>query len=497
MTEPVLSTRDVAKRYGPVVALRSVTMSVSPGEVHALLGANGAGKSTLVKILTGVIEPDNGQIFLQGQPVRFTSPAKARAVGLVSVFQDPALAPDMTIMQNMRLTGTNISRFRERMDSFGISQLDMRAVIRDVPLTTQRLIDLARALTYDPKLLLLDEITAALPSDLANKVFDVMAEVTAQGNSVLFITHRLGEVLEHAQSATILRDGSVVESVSISDVDEKSIVTAMVGEGVANMEVIPRTFPVNQGDTALSVRNLAVGRRLIDVSFDLAKGEILGVVALDGQGQEDLFNGLSGMQKVRSGTIEVNGQQRSFRSPFDAVKRGITLVPSDRQDALLPLQSVAHNLTIPLYNSPKKWGLINQKRESVVIAETEAELQIDTRAGDEVRQLSGGNQQKVTIGKWVASGFDTLLTFDPTRGIDARTKQQIYQLLRRLSDEGKSILFFTSELREIRLLADRVLVMYGGRVVAEMSSSDASEQRLLEAMHGMSDQEPDSKVSAS
>lgn len=497
MNESVLSTVDVAKRYGPVIALRSVTMSVSPGEVHALLGANGAGKSTLVKILTGVIEPDNGQIFLQGQPVRFTSPAKARSVGLVSVFQDPALAPDMTIAQNMRLTGTNIEMFRDRMTAFGFSNLDMRAVIRDVPLTTQRLIDLARALTYNPKLLLLDEITAALPSDLANKVFEVMAEVTAEGNSVLFITHRLGEVLEHAKSATILRDGSVVEYVQVKDVNERDIVTAMVGEGVANMDVIPRAFKVDADNTALSVRHLAVGRRLHDVSFDLAKGEVLGVVALDGQGQEELFNGLAGLSKVRNGTIEVNGKQCSFRSPFDAIKRGISLVPSDRQDALLPLQSVAHNLTIPRYNNPKRWGLINASKEGALIADTESQLQIDTRAGDEVRQLSGGNQQKVTIGKWVASGFDTLLTFDPTRGIDARTKQQIYQLLRRLSDEGKSILFFTSELREIKLLADRVIVIYNGRVVAEMSSAEATEQKLLEEMHGMSDDHHGSEASAS
>jgi len=489
--------RYVAKRYGPVVALRNVTMNVSPGEVHALLGANGAGKSTLVKILTGVIEPDNGQIFLQGLPVRFTSPAKARSVGLVSVFQDPALAPDMTVAQNMRLTGTNIQLFRERMDSFGFPNLDMRAIIRDVPLTTQRLIDLARALTYNPKLLLLDEITAALPSDLANKVFEVMGEVTAQGNSVLFITHRLGEVLKHAKTATILRDGSVVDSVQIKDVNERDIVTAMVGEGVANMDVIPRTFSVGSGDAALTVRNLAAGRRLQDVSFDLAKGEVLGVVALDGQGQDELFNSLAGLTKVRSGTIEVNGKSRVFRSPYDAIKRGVSLVPSDRQDALLPLQSVAHNLTIPKYNTPKRWGLINGAKEQVLIANTESQLQIDTRAGDEVRQLSGGNQQKVTIGKWVASGFDTLLTFDPTRGIDARTKQQIYQLLRRLSDEGKSILFFTSELREIKLLADRVIVIYNGRVVAEMSSVEASEQRLLEEMHGMTDQHQDPKASAS
>jgi len=212
----------------------------------------------------------------------------------------------------------------------------------------------------------------------------------------------------------------------------------------------------------------------------------LGVVALDGQGQDELFNALAGLRKLGKGTVEIDGITRTLKSPFDAIKRGVSLVPSDRQDALLPLQSVAHNLTIPLYNKPSKWGIIRQGNERQVIELTETQLQIDTRAGDEVRQLSGGNQQKVTIGKWVASGFSTLLTFDPTRGIDARTKQQIYQLLRDLSDEGKSILFFTSELREIKLLADRVIVIYGGRIVAEMSSECASEQRLLEAMHGMS-----------
>jgi len=485
MAETVLRAENVAKRYGPVVALRDVSLSVAAGEVHALLGANGAGKSTLVKILTGVIKPDQGTITMDQATVSFATPEQARGAGLVSVFQDPALAPDLTVSQNMRLTGTPVDAFREHMNSFGLGDIALNDQIRDIPLTAQRMIDLARALCFDPKVLLLDEITAALPADLSTKVFEVMAARRESGRSVLFITHRLGEVLEHADRATILRDGTDVEVTSTADTSERQLVTAMVGDLGEEMAATRRVNTENR-TVVLRGTNLAADRGLHDVSLSLHKGEILGVAALDGQGQEELFEVLAGVRRLRAGEVEVNGRRVNLRSPFDAVRRGVAFVPSDRQEALLPLQSVAHNLTAPRHNSVGKWGWINGRKEQMLVEETVEELQIDTRAGSAVSQLSGGNQQKVTIGRWIASGFDVLLTFDPTRGIDARTKQQIYTLLRRLSEEGRSVLFFTSELRELQLMADRVLVIYGGRVVGELTPDEATEQRVLELMHGLS-----------
>lgn len=488
MSQDLLKVRDIAKRYGPVIALREVSMATAAGEVHALLGANGAGKSTLVKILTGVVRPDQGTIEVSGKSVSFATPTQARSSGLVSVFQDPALAPDLTVAQNMRLTGTDIDTFIAHLTSFGLDDVDLKATMRDVPLTSQRMIDLARALTFDPDVLLLDEITAALPADLSEKVFMTMRQRKEQGKSVLFITHRLGEVLEHADRATILRDGVVVEVVDTRDSNETQLVTAMVGE-LDTSSASDRRTAATHSQVVLAGRNIASGRRLHDISFDLHKGEILGVAALDGQGQEEFFEVLAGARKSTGGSIEVEGHKVRFRSPFDAVKRGIALVPSDRQEALLPLQSIADNLTAPRHNRVSRWGWISRKKEGALVDATVEELQIDTRAADAVKQLSGGNQQKVTIGRWITAGFEVLLTFDPTRGIDARTKHQIYPLLRRFADEGKSVLFFTSELRELQIVADRVMVIYAGRVVAELGADEIDEQVILERMHGLSAEE--------
>jgi len=305
-----------------------------------------------------------------------------------------------------------------------------------------------------------------------------------QGKSVLFITHRLGEVLHHADRATILRDGVVVEVVNTQASNESELVTAMVGEIEASTDYGKRE-PTTGRAPVLGAVNLGSGRKLQDVSFTLHEGEILGVAALDGQGQEELFEVLAGARKATSGFVEVAGARVRFRSPFDAVKRGIALVPSDRQEALLPLQSVSDNLTAPRFNRVARWGWVNRRKERELVARTVEELQIDTRAADAVKQLSGGNQQKVTIGRWITAGFEVLLTFDPTRGIDARTKHQIYPLLRRFADEGKSVMFFTSELRELQIVADRVIVIYGGRVVAELAAGHIDEQVVLERMHGL------------
>jgi len=493
-TVPLLEARDLAKSYGPVHALRSADLTVEPGEVHALLGANGAGKSTLVKLLTGVVSGDRGTVAVNGQPVRIGSPAQAAKIGLAPVFQDPALVPDLTIAQNMRLTGTSPAAVERELHALELS-VDFTELARDVPLPMLRMIDLARALAREPQLLLLDEITAALPSDLAERVFTVMQGARERGRSVLFITHRLKEVIASCDRATILRDGGAVATMVPQEGGEERIVEYMLGPEAAraaasaaeqDADAASRVRPSRP--TTLEVDALAVGQ-IRAASFALAAGEVLGIAALEGQGQDDLFAVLSGERPADAGEVRVNGKPLKARHPYDAIRAGVVLVPADRLQALLPQRSVRENIAAPRYNRLARWGAINVRDETRRVREAVDALQIDVRAGRQVRRLSGGNQQKVTIARWLASGFATMLCFDPTRGIDVGTKRQIYALLRRLADDGAAVLFFSSELAEFPLVCDRVLTLFGGEITAEVPGPAADEATLLRAMHGLVEDE--------
>lgn len=485
-TTALLAVDGVAKRYGPVVALRDVHLRIAPGEAHALLGANGAGKSTLVKVLSGVLAPDQGTITVRGRPVAFRRPAEALAGGLATVFQDPALVPDLTVAENLRLTRVNEAPVRGWLDRLELSDVDFGAIVRQLPLAVQRMLDLARALATDPALLLLDEITATLPADLASRVFDVMAERTRGGASVLFISHRLAEVLDHCDRATVLRDGRDVDAFAPTDGGEHRMVQAMLGEVAAAAESPALNADGRAlGPVRLAAVDLSVGTRVRGIDFEVRSGEVLGIAALEGQGQDELFAALSGGRRPTGGELRVGDRPLRARSPYDAIRRGVVLVPSDRLTALLPKRSVQENLAGGLYNRISRWGPIPRGAEREKVDGAVERLSIDTRAQRQVRRLSGGNQQKVTIGRWLAAGFETLLCFDPTRGIDVGTKAQIYDLLRELAAEGAAIVLYTSELREIPMVCDRVVVLYDGELVHEQEAATADETTLLSAAHGL------------
>jgi ribose transport system ATP-binding protein len=491
---PLLEARAIAKRYGPVVALRSADLSIAPGEVHALLGANGAGKSTLVKALSGVIRPDAGTISVSGKTVRPGSPRRAARLGLSPVFQDPALVPDLSVAQNLRLTGTSIEAVRTNLASMELG-LDLRELVDDLPLPMLRMLDLVRALAQDPQLLILDEITAALPSDLAERVFAVMRDWRERGRSVLFITHRLREVIDTCDRATILRDGVNVGTMVPQEGGEARIVEIMLGPEAARAEAQAAEISEEAAAAAPSVEAEAVEAVLQaddlrlgtvqGISFELRPGEVLGIAALEGQGQDDLFEALAGQRKPEGGEIRLDGRPIHARHPYDAIRRGMVLVPPDRLLALLPQRSVRENIAAPRYNTPLRWGPINVRDEGRRVQRAVEALQIDVRAGRQVRRLSGGNQQKVTIARWLASGFTVLLCNDPTRGIDVGTKRQVYRLLRELAENGAAIIFFSSELTELPLVCDRVLTVYAGRVTAELPGAAADEATLLQSMHGL------------
>ena len=488
--EPLLEATGISKNYGAVVALKSASLAVRSGEVHALMGANGAGKSTLVKILTGNVDPDSGTIKVRGRARTVHSPAEARRGGLVSVYQEPAVIPDLDVRSNLRLTETPLEPFRHWINELGLRRVDLSSLARNLPLATLRIIDLARALAIEPDVLMLDEITAALPANLTEHVLEVVGRQREGDRCVVFISHRMSEIRSMCDRATVLREGETVGVVDVTEGSEERIVQLMLGEiaddvaaGAAADAVRPER--ARDVEPRLSVRGVSSGTKLTDASFDLHPGEVLGVVALEGQGQDELFEILSGSGKPTAGQIAIDGKQIAFGHPADAIRAGVVYVAADRAEALLMQRSVRENIALPYTARLRDWGLINISQERKRVGSAISTLQIDTRAQREVRRLSGGNQQKVTIARWVAGGVRTMLCFDPTRGIDIRTKSQIYPLLRDLADAGAAVLLYTSDLNEIPLACDRTIVIFGGTVVAEIDAADADEPTLLRAAHNL------------
>lgn len=480
---PILDAKGVAKRFGAVTALHDASLTLHKGQIVALMGANGAGKSTFVKILTGALRPDAGLIRLKGRDFTATSPATARKAGVVPVYQEPSLIPDLDVGENLRLGNVDPDKFRHWVQELGIQGLRLDAPIARLPLATLRILDLARALAVEPDVLLLDEMTAALPTDLVARVLQVVRGQANAGRSVIYISHRFTEIAAICDRATVLRDGATVGDLKIEPGIEDRIVDLMLGGHIA--PAATTTTRTTLGPARLQVRNLKAGSRLMDVSFDLRQGEVLGVIALEGQGQDELFDVLAGDRRATSGTLAVNGIQHSFTHPAQAIAAGLTLVPGDRAHALLMTRSVRENIALPLVARIRNWGAIPMQSEAARVTAAIERLQIDTRAMGEVRRLSGGNQQKVTIARWIAKGVETLLLFDPTRGIDIRTKRQIYSLVRELADQGAALLFYTSELAEIRLACDRAVVIFNGRVVDIIDAGRADEATLMRAAYGL------------
>ena len=486
---PLLHIRGVAKTFGAVRALRSADLEVRAGEAHALMGANGAGKSTLVKIITGVFPADEGEMTLAGQTVAFRSPAEARRAGIVSVYQDPAIVPDLTVAQNMRLARVSTEKVKAAMRDLGVERIPLATVARDVDFALLRLIDLARALASDPRILMLDEITAALPADLSERVFKVVRDFRSRGASVIFISHRMAEIAMLCDRATVLRDGVTV-GVTPTKGGEETIVNLMLGSDVARATTRRRLrappVPRQRIEApALEVNGLSYGHALHDVSFQRRSRRGARRRGAGGPGTGGTVRLHRRRRRADAGEVRAEGRVLKLRHPADAIRAGLVLVPANRLVSLLPQRSVQENVALAAFGRLRSWGPIAMGEERRRVDMAVRKLQIDTRAAAEVRRLSGGNMQKVVIARWIAAGFKTLLCFDPTRGIDIGTKKQIYALMREIADQGLSVLLFTSELPEIRLACDRAIVLFGGRISGEMPAAEADEARLLRAAHGL------------
>ena len=497
---PLLTATGIDKRFGGVVALDGADFACEAGEIHALLGENGAGKSTMVKVLCGVHPPDAGSLTYSGETVTFPEPSAAVAAGIVPVFQELSLVPDLTVAENLFLGSEPRSRLGlvdgKRMNQeagallmrLGFAGINPRAIVRDLPLADRQLVEIAKALGRDPKVLILDEATSALNRRQVEQVFSVVRHLRDEGVAVVFISHRMDEVRALCDRATIFRDGVNVSTVDVASARDAEIVHLMIGR------TLRETFPARPPrpeveEPLLEVRALGWGEHLRDVSFTVNKGEIVGLSGLEGQGQGDLLFALFGVYIGLSGDVRVDGKPIRLGGPRRAMAAGLALVPEDRktQGLILPLP-VNDNITLPSLPAVARHGVISPAAVDAATTTMRDRLAIRMASPEvPVRFLSGGNQQKVAIAKWLLTAAAVYLLYDPTRGIDVGAKQEIYELMRQLAAAGHGILFFSTDLAEIVGLCDRALVMYEGAIARELRGPALTEANLVSAAVGLAE----------
>ena len=491
-----LRASGVSKSYGATVALEHADIGLRAGEVHALLGENGAGKSTLVRILTGAVQPDRGSLHLHGAPYAPRSVLEARSHQVATAFQELSLVPNLTVAQNFQLprlakaAGGLISRRRvlergrEILARYGLERIDAGAVVSALPLAERQRIEIARAIAAAGRVLILDEPTAALAE--TDWLFGQIETARARGVAILYISHRLAEVRAICTTATVLRNGRSIASVGLANASDADIFEMMVGHRVTQTRR-PQAPARPAGAARLTTEGLS-GHGLHEVSFRLDAGEVLGVAALEGQGQRGLFRLLAGLETPRGGAIRVDGAAASFSSPRAALRcgSGISYLPEERKtEGILAGLSAATNVVLPFLPRISRLGLVSRRREEKAALEAARKVDLSQRyLSFAIGDLSGGNQQKALMARTLATGARTLLLFDPTRGVDVGTKEAIYAAIRAFADAGGSVLFYSSELPEIVQIADRCLVLYGGRIFRSFAGAEIAEQPLVAAMVG-------------
>jgi len=493
-----LELAHVTKRYGATVALDDVSLTVAAGSVHALLGENGAGKSTLVKVVNGVARPDSGTIAAFGDDVHLRGPVSARRLNIATAFQEMSLVPDMTVAENLflgdepRTAGALVlkSELRERAAAY-MDELDIRGIhpdwlVGDLTLPEKQVCETAKALRRRPRLLFLDESTSALGETGMLWFYGLIERLRERGTTIVFITHRLAESRRIADRVSILRNGHQVGTYGIDEVSQADVIRLMIGRSL--QAAFPPKRPLVPREPGLEVRGLTREGSLHDVSFELGRGEVLGIAALEGQGQRELFLTLFGMLRPDAGEVCVDGKSVRTRSPRDAIAAhlGISLVPEERKTEGLFLKlPVRTNMALPSYPRLSTGGWIRNALVRREVVRAAKRVGLDPKVlGGEAGALSGGNQQKVVIGKWVLAGARYMLLYDPTRGVDVGTKFDLYTLMHELAESGVSILVYSSELPEVLGLADRVLVMYGSTMVAEFGGADVTEEKVMSEVVG-------------
>ena len=499
MAAEALQVERVVKAFGATVALDGASFAVRAGSVHALLGENGAGKSTMVKLLSGLLRPDAGAIRLAGEAVALGSPADAHRLGVQTAFQELTLVKDLTVAENLLLpkapvlpTGQlrrrhGLRLVEQHLARLGLERIDPRAEVRELELPERQKVEIARAVFRRPRVLLLDEPTSTLAGRDVDWLGGLIAGLRREGVTVVFISHRLPEVRRFCDRLTVLRNGRDVGTVEVGEVGDDEVVRMIIGRSLA-ATFPPRPAPDAEAPLALEARGLATDGKLEDAGFALRRGEILGVAGLQGMGQQDLFLALFGVARLRRGAVRVDGREVTLASPRDAVRAriGLGLVPEDRKTEGLFLRLDGRvNASLPVVHRFARAGLIDAAAEGAAVAEALAEVEVPPRAlWTRVGAFSGGNQQKIAVAKWLLAGSRVLLMFDPTRGVDVGTKHQLYRLMRRFADAGGAILFHSTEIAELVGLCRRVLVLYDGRVAAELQGEAVEEEAIMRAALG-------------
>jgi rhamnose transport system ATP-binding protein len=492
---PLLSIEHATKSFGAVVAVADASIELYPGEAHALVGENGAGKSTLVKMFAGVHQPDSGLLAIDGSPVSLNSPAAARDAGIAVIYQEPTMFPDLDIAENIFMgrmptqPGGLLDRASMRKQVVSVLELldvrlDPKRVARGLSIADQQIVEIAKALTLEARVLVMDEPTAALSAAEVERLFRVIETLRERGSAILFISHRLDEVFSICQRVTVMRDGRSVMSREAAGLTGDELVRAMVGRDLEQRKVLDRGAT---GDVVLAVNRLTREGKFVDISFEIRAGEIVGLAGLVGAGRTEIAESIFGIDRYDAGSVAVEGRTLRRGSPTAAMRAGIALVPEDRrQHGLVMEESIERNVVLASLASITRHGLtavgVSRERASSWLARLQVKY---GRLSDSVSTLSGGNQQKVVLAKWLSRKPKVMIVDEPTRGIDVGTKAEVHRLLEDLAAEGVAVLVISSELPEMLLLADRILVIREGRLVEEIGRAEATEENIVAAAAGV------------
>lgn len=490
---PLLSLQHAAKAFGAIHALEDVSIDLYGGEAHALVGENGAGKSTLVKLFAGVHSSDTGRLLINGTEVALGGPADARDAGIAVIYQEPTLFPDLTVLENIfigRQPLTSWRRIDRRamhahaeaiLERLGV-RLDLDRIARGLSIAEQQLVEIAKALSLEARVIVMDEPTAALSGVEVERLFRVASALRESGAAVLFISHRLEEVFALCQRVTVLRDGRMVISRELAGLDADDLVRAMVGRDLHDRELTEQKL----GETVLDVEHLSREGVFLDITFNVRAGEIVALAGLVGAGRSEIARAIFGIDSYDAGTVTVNGHKLRRGSPSAAMAAGIGFVPEDRRlQGLVMSSSIMRNIALASLRRLSRFGFLRNATESTFATDWATKLQIKYgRLSNPVSSLSGGNQQKVVLAKWLGRSPLLLIVDEPTRGIDVGTKAEVHRLLDELAGQGVAILMISSELPEVLHVADRILVMREGRLITEFERSGASEQAIVAAATG-------------
>jgi rhamnose transport system ATP-binding protein len=491
---PVLSVVDVAKSFGPTHALRGVSLDLSGGEIHALVGENGAGKSTLIKLMTGLYRPDRGHLAVDGQHVDLRNPADAQTLGIACIYQEPLVFPDLTVSENIFMGQADGGRLVQWRDMHARAReilrqlevdVDPRTVASQLTVAGQQAVEIAKAMSRHVRVLIMDEPTAALSAHEVDRLFRQVRRLAASGVAVLFVTHRLDEVFELSGRITVLRDGQHISTKPVTEVTEVSLIRDMVGRELSDFF---RRVAHEPGDVALSVEGLGREAAFEGVSFEVRAGEVLGFAGLVGSGRTEVAEALFGVRPADAGEIRRDGEVVDIRTPRDAMAQGVAYVSEDRRRLGLSLpQSVTANVTLPgLRRFVSRWGLVDRTAERRAADVYRQRLRIlSPSLLTPVGNLSGGNQQKVMLAKWLDTKPSVIIFDEPTRGIDVGTKADVHELIGELARDGVAVILISSDLPEVLAMSDRVLVMREGRQMGIFAGTDLEQERIMTAAVGI------------